>query len=266
VERKAKLSVIIITRDEEEMISDCLKSALWADEIILIDTGSKDKTIPIAEKMGARAAARLEFKGYDFSGWRNRGLKEARGDWVLYLDADERITPLLKKEILEILNRQRRFSVNRFPTAFAIPRRNFYLGKEMNYGGAWLDYVQRLFLKKSLQGWKEKLHEYPEFQGEMGKLKNPLIHLTHRDLGSMMVKTIDWTEIEAELLDRSGHPPVKWWRILRMMATKFWERVIKQQAWRDGSEGWINAVFEIFNTFIIYARLWEIQKNKKFSS
>lgn len=249
---KNKLSVVIIARDEEEMIGDCLKSVAWADEVVVIDTGSADKTATIAQKQANRVIE-LKFTGHDFSGWRNRGLKEARNDWLFYLDADERVTPLLKKEILEAIGK------SDF-TAYALPRRNFYLGKEMHYGGTWPDYVQRLFQREKLKAWREKLHEHPEFAGKMGKLQNPLIHLTHRDLSSMLVKTISWTEIEAKLLFKANHPPVVWWRILRMMLAKFWERVVKQQAWRDGIEGWINSIFEVFNTFIIYARLWELQQ------
>lgn len=269
---KLGLSVVVIARNEEEMISDCLKSIDWLDEIIVVDTGSTDKTVEVANNL-ADKVIKLPFKGYRFSEWRNRGLEEAKGSWVFFIDADERVTGQLKEEILHIINRWQEVITKRDYqwqiNAFAIPRRNFYLGKEVKFGGAWPDYVKRLFLKSAMKSWHGDLHEDIQFEGTLGKLEHPLLHYTHRDLASMMDKTIDWTEIEANLLFQTGHPPVVFWRIFRMMGTKFWERVVKQQAWRDGTVGWINALFEVFNTFIIYARLWEKQataKNPHFGS
>ncbi|HUW22057.1 MAG TPA: glycosyltransferase family 2 protein [Candidatus Bathyarchaeia archaeon] len=247
---KIGLSVIIIVRNEEAMIADALKSVNWAEEIIVFDTGSSDKTAQVARDTGVKVF-QVPFRGYNFSKWRNQALKRAGENWILYLDADERVTPLLKKEIQKVVKNK--------ISAYAISRRNFYLGKEMHYGGAWPDDVIRLFHRQDLIRWVGELHEQPVISGKIGKLKNPLIHLTHRDLSSMMEKTIDWTVIEAELLFASNHPRVAWWRILRMMVTKFWKRIVLQQAWRDGTEGWINALFEVGNTFIIYARLWEMQ-------
>jgi len=191
----------------------------------------------------------------EFARWRNEGMKAASGKWVLYLDADERITPELKEE-LSFLKQVKDYA------AFEIPRREVWLGQVVRFGGARAVFVKRLFLKSAFKHWQRQLHEDPVFDGKMGRLKNYLEHHTHRDLTSMMEKTIKWTKIESDLLFEAGHPPVVWWRFFRMMLTKFWERVIVQQAWRDGTVGWINAIFEVFNTFIIYARLWEKQNEK----
>lgn len=254
-----KLSIVIIARDEEKIIKDCLESAKWADEIVLVDTGSADKTFQIAKKYGAKIIKLPVSKEKDFSKWRNEGLKAAQGEWILYIDADERVTPELKKEIQEVITKTEY-------EAYEIPRRNYYLGKEMHYGGAWPDYVRRLFLKKKLKGWQEKLHEHPVVDGEWGRLESPLIHQTHRDLSSMVEKTREWSKIEAELLFKNysgGHPPVTWWRILRIMLTEFWHRGIKLQGLRDGTVGWIEVIFQMFSRFITYARLWELQQKKK---
>lgn len=252
---KKKLSVVIIARNEEEMIGDCLKSVNWADEIIVIDNASTDKTAMIAKKHGARVA-----KGpaatLRFSRLRNLGLKKATGDWLLYLDADERVTPQLAKEIPQAI------LGSKF-TAYDIPRRNFYLGQEMRYGGAWPDHVKRLFARKKLRRWEKELHEDPVFEGKMGRLKSPLIHLTHRDLSSMVEKTKGWSKIEADLLYQAGHPPVTWWRLLKIMLLEFWQRGIKKQGWRDGTVGWIEIIFQMFSRFITYARLWEKQQEKR---
>lgn len=248
-----KLSVIIITKNEEEMIKDCLESVRQlADEIIIVDSGSKDKTLEIAKKYTDRI---FTYKNGSFSDWRNFGLKKAKGDWVLYIDADERVTASLRDEIKNAKSK----NIN----AYAIPRRNFYLGREMRYGGAWPDYVKRLFEREKLSRWEGKLHEEPVFEGKLGHLKEPMIHITHRDLSSMIEKTRQWSKIEADLLYEAGHPPVTWWRIIRIMLSEFWKRGIKLQGWRDGTVGWIEIIFQTFSRFITYARLWEMQQEKK---
>ncbi len=106
------------------------------------------------------------------------------------------------------------------------------------------------------------MHERPIFKGKLGYLKNSMFHLTHRDLGSMVEKTKEWSVIEANLLFQAHHPPVTWWRILKVMTSEFCQRFVKQQAWRDGTVGWIEGLFQVFNRFLIYARLWELQNQR----
>lgn len=284
--KKARLSVIVIAKNEEAVIKDCLESVRQlADEIVFIDTGSTDGTLKIAKKYSPRIIE-IKSKKLAYARWRNRGLREARGDWVLYLDADERITPQLKNEILRVISDQRsatgrKLSDHQPPVtrkkqitdhrllftglhiAYAIPRRNFYLGQEMHYGGAWPDYVKRLFKRNKLAKWKGRLHEEPTFQGELGHLKEPMLHITHRDLSSMVGKTRKWSKIEAELLYQAGHPPVTWWRIFGIMLRELWRRAVKLQGWRDGTVGWIEIIFQMFSRFITYARLWELQVQEK---
>lgn len=240
------------------MIGECLESIKWADEIVLVDSGSTDKTPEIAKKYGAKI---IESPAPQprFSEWRNKGLEVvARGDWVLYLDADERVTPQLKKEITSIIHHQ-----SPIIFSFAIPRQNILLGKEMHFGGWSPDYVKRLFKRDKLKRWEGRLHEEPIFEGELGHLKQPMLHITHRDLSSMVEKTRQWSKIEAELLYKAGHPPVVWWRIIRVMLTEFWHRAVKLQGWRDGTVGWIEIIYQMFSRFITYARLWELQQIKK---
>lgn len=260
VNKNLKLSVIVIAGNEQSMISDCIKSALFADEIILITTpANSDKTISIAQKITSKLIHNhVSTPDIDFSAWRNHGAKLANGKWILFLDADERISPELKSEIQTIIN-----DPNPKLTNYDLPRANYFLGKRVRFGNTYPDYVKRLFLKSKFSGYQGKLHEQPNITGESAKIKNDLLHFTHRDLTSMLEKTIKWTTLEAELLYKSNHPPVVWWRFPRMMFTKFFERLIRQQMFRDGTVGWISVIFEVFNTFIIYARLWEMQQNEK---
>lgn len=247
-------SAIIITLNEETMIGDCLLSVKFADEIIVVDSGNTDQTNKIAKEYGARIIKSDSGSGYDQ--YRNDGLKAAKSDWILYVDADERVTPLLKQEIEQIISSDNQYS------AYEIPRRNFYLGHEMNFGGWGNDRVIRLFKKDKLHQYTNKLHEQPEVEGEIGLLNNPLVHFSHRDLESMLDKTLLFTGYETGLRLKSNHPPVVSWRLIRIMATEFWHRFISLQAWRDGVEGVIDGIFQVFNMFIIYARLWEAQITK----
>lgn len=254
---KKKLSVVIITLNEEKLIGDCLQSAAFADELILLDGNSTDKTIEIAKDYQTKVISQA-VKEKDWAAWHNQGKEVAQGEWLFYLDADERITPELEKEIKDII----KDGPGEF-SAFAIPRLNVLLGKEMFFGGWYPDYQIRLFKKDKLDKWIGKLHERPVFEGQLGYLKKPIKHLTHHDLSSMVEKTNYWTLIEAKLLYKANHPPMAAWRFFRVMGTEFFNRFVKKQAWRDGVVGWIEGLFQVFNKFLIYARLWELQKEER---
>ncbi|MBU3935533.1 glycosyltransferase family 2 protein [Patescibacteria group bacterium] len=253
------LSIVILAGNEEKMIGDCLKSCLWADQIVLVAANSTDKTVTIAQKIAPQIKIIKTTDQYNknFSKWRNLGLKAATGNWIFYVDADERITPELKKEIKDII------SSNQTQNWYVIPRANYYLGKRVKHGGSYPDYVKRLFQKKYLKKWQGQLHEEPLIEGHPGYLKSDLLHYTHRDLSSMIKKTNSWTDMEAEEIYRLGHPPIVPWRIFRMMLTKFWQRLIVQGMWKDGTVGWISVIFEVFDTFIIYAKVWEKQQSQR---
>lgn len=253
------LSIIILAGNEESMIVDCLKSCSFAGEIILVAANSTDNTINLAKQTIPSIKIVKTNDGYNrnFSKWRNLGLKNSTKDWVLYIDSDERVNQPLQQEINKIITSKSQFS------HFAIPRANFYLGKRVKYGGSYPDYVIRLFQRESLKGYQGILHEQPQVDGQISYLKSDLSHFTHRDLSSMLQKTLVWTDMEAKALYDHNHPPVVWWRFIRMMLTKIWERLIKQQMWKDGTVGWISVIFETFDTFLIYARLWEIQQKAK---
>ena len=253
------LSIIILAGNEEKMIIDCLESCNWTDEIILVAANSTDNTVTLAKKTIPKIKIIKTTDEYNknFSKWRNLGFQNANKDWLLYIDADERITPELKQEIIKKINLK-----NNSISHYAIPRANHYLGKRVRFGGSYPDFVKRLYLRKFFKGYKGILHEEPLITGPLEHLKSDLLHYTHRDLNSMVNKTLVWTDMEAQALFKNNHPPVVWWRFIRMMLTKIWERLIFQKMWRDGTVGWISVLFETFDTFLIYARLWEIQQKQ----
>ena len=255
---KRNISIIILAGNEAEMIVDCLKTCNWVEEIILVAANSSDQTVTLAKKTipNIKIVKTIDEYNKNFSKWRNLGFKTATKPWLLYIDADERIPSQLKSKIIKAIESKSNY------THYAIPRANYFLGKRVRHGGTYPDYVKRLYKKENFQGYRGILHEEPVVSGELGYLTSDLLHYTHRDLSSMVKKTLVWSDTEAQALFKSGHPPVVWWRFIRMILTKLYERLIKQQMWRDGQVGWISAIFESYNTFLIYARLWELQQKQ----
>jgi len=249
------ISAIIIAKDEETMLPDCLKSLDWVDQIIVINNGSIDKTSQISKKYGAKVIDLPRLDEPNFSQSRNRGLKEANTKWLLYIDADERVEDKLRDEILAIIKDPKN-------SAYAIPRRNFIFGREFKHTGQKPDYVKRLFKKESLQKWTGKLHEEPVFTGELGHLKASFLHIKHESLSEMVDKTNCWSELEAELMFSANHPPMNVWRFITAMMREFYLRMFKQMAFLDGPEGIIYAIYQVFSRFTSYAKLWEMQMKK----
>jgi glycosyltransferase involved in cell wall biosynthesis len=269
----SKLSVLIPTFNEQDYIKDCLTSVHgWADEIIISDSGSTDNTLKIAQKF--KGVKIVKSPPGSFQTWRNHLLKKATGKWIFYLDADERATPKLKREISQLISspslrgerhrratKQSRGIKTQHLTAFAIPRINHLLGQKMLYGGWHPDYVKRLFKKTALKKWTGDLHEEPDFTGSLDHLNNHIIHTQPDNLEDMMSKSIQWSAKEAQLLFDAHHPPATWWRILRMAFTTLVKRLIIKTAFLDGPRGIILALYQSWHTTLVYLRLWELQLN-----
>lgn len=251
------LTVIVIAKNEGERIGVCLDSVNFADEVILIDNGSNDQTIKIANSRNAKIIpCYTKFGKEDFSELRNLGLKNASGDWVLYIDADERVLKSLKDEIQKLIGSQDVVG------AFAIPRRNVILGKEQKYSAFWPDYVIRLFKKSHIKNWQGRIHEQPIFIGSLGKLENPLFHLTHRDVDSIVLKSLDWANIDAKLRLEAGHPPMTPLRFFRILITEIWHQGIIRGGFFNGTIGMIDSLLQVFSLFISYVKLWQLQQYK----
>ena len=235
------------------MIGDCLKSLDFVDKIVVIDTGNTDKTNEIAKKDGAKT---IKYSGpSNFASWRNFALKEIKTGWILYLDADERISKSLQEEILLKTKKENTESYN----AYAIPRRNFIFNKEFKHSGQYPDYQKRLFKRSEFIKWTGEVHEEPQFKGGLGHLKNPMIHRKDMTLSQMVEKTNKWSEIEAKLMFEAKHPPMNILRFFTAILREFYLRMIKQMAFLDGPEGIIYAIYQVFSKFTSYAKLYEMQ-------
>jgi glycosyltransferase involved in cell wall biosynthesis len=253
--KKVKVSAIIIAKNEEENIRKCISSIKWADEIVVVDTGSVDETASIAKSAGAKV---VDVKKGNYSIWRNSGAKKATNEWLFYIDADETVTEKLKEEIIKTIN-----SKKDKRAAYAIPRENIILGKVLKHGGWWPDYVIRLIRKNKLEKWQGELHEQPVIKGEIAYLENPLVHKKHDNLFDMLEKTNKWSDIEAKLYYESHHPKMVGWRFFRVMFSELWLRLIKKRGFLDGAEGIIYSIYQMWSKFVTYAKLWELQIKKE---
>ncbi len=246
------ISAVVIAKNEESRIRTCLESIRWVDEIIVLDNGSTDKTKQIAKEYTSRI---IELNDLDFSSVRNRGTRETKGDWIIYIDSDERVLKPLQNEIAEVI-------ASGMFSAYAISRRNIILGKEVNYGPYRKDWVIRLFKKADLEEWVGKVHEYPRFRGKLGYSKNSLLHLTHRDIDQIVLKSLEWSKIDAKLRLEAGHPQMSGWRFLRILFSELFNQGFKREGFFNGTVGIIDSILQTFSMFITYVRLWQIQQSE----
>lgn len=250
--KKSTISAIILTKNEQEQIASCIESVAWADEIIVVDNKSTDDTVRIAKRMGSRI---VSSSSDDFSVLRMAGAHAAAGTWLLYLDADERVTPALEKEIRSIVTTYE----DGDPVGYFVRRQNYYLGQEWPVS----DKMHRLLYRTALSGWHGALHETALLNGSVGQTREALIHLTHRTLSQMLEKTNVWSDTEARLRFAAGHPPIVPWRLVRVAFTGFWQTYAGHQGWRAGTVGIIESMYQGFSMFVTYAKLWELQQKKK---
>lgn len=190
------LSVIIITKNAEPTIGRCLKSVDWADEIVVVDSGSTDRTLEICRALGAKVQQTADWPG--FGPQKNRALELAGGSWVLSLDSDEWVTPELRAEI------ERATAAPGNAAAFAMPRRSSFCGRFMRHGGWWPDRVVRLFRRGSARFSEARVHERLEVRGAIGRLRSPLMHESIRDPAQALEKINHYSSESARMLADSG--------------------------------------------------------------
>jgi glycosyltransferase involved in cell wall biosynthesis len=244
MEKKLNISAIIITKNAQRHIMRCLRSLLWADEIVVIDNGSVDNTIKIASGMGAKV---IKDNSADFSQLRNRGKGVSHNGWLLYVDSDEYLPSDLIDEIISVINS---YKPNETAQNYFLLRENFYLGERWPATESML----RLFRRESLVGWYGSLHETARVTGSTGKLFHAIKHTTHENLESMLNKTNVWSETESRLRIAAGHPPVVSWRLLRVMSTVFFDYYLVQGGWKVGMVGIIESIYQGFSMFVTYAK------------
>lgn len=249
------ITIIIHTLNEEKNIEDCIKSAkLLTSKIIVIDMESEDQTVEITKNLS------IPVYNYPKSNYvepaREFGIKKAETDWVLILDADERMTKELAEEINLSIN------VGNDPrvvpkTYFKIPRRNIFSGvKWLRHGGWSPDYQIRLINKQYFVSWPKRIHSTPIIKGNIGYLNNPLIHYFHGNLKTMVDKTVIFEDIESELLYKAGKKTGVS-TFFRKYFAELYRRLIKGLGFLDGTFGIIESIYQAFSKTITYLFLYE---------
>jgi glycosyltransferase involved in cell wall biosynthesis len=249
-----QLSIIVITKNEEANIADCLESVRWADEIIVVDSQSTDKTIEVAKKYTTKIFI-TEWKGYFAA--KNYAIEHAINKWIFSIDADERVTPELAEEIQNLVNNQASNS-----NAYEVGRRAYFLGKWIRHCGWYPSYVVRLFRKGTGQYNMNRVHEKFEVSGNIGRLKHDLVHLTDNDLRHYFSKYSIYTSLAAQDLSDKKRRFAITDIIFKPMFT-FLKMYVLRLGFLDGIHGFILCSLSASYVFTKYAKLWEINVNKE---
>jgi glycosyltransferase involved in cell wall biosynthesis len=249
-EPKPKLSVIIITLNEAENIRPCLESVSWADEIVVVDSGSSDQTVEICQEYSAKILINNQWQGFGFQ--KNLALLQATGDWVLSLDADERVTPELRETIQSCIG-------NPEAEAYLLPRQAYFLGKAMRHGGWWPDYVLRLFRRDCGEFSNVLVHETVITRGKIAKLRQPLIHYSYVSLEQLLSKINHYSSAGANQAHESGKSGGLGKALGRGMWA-FFRAYCLRAGFLDGSAGLIAAISKGEETYYRYLKLGTLNK------
>jgi len=250
-----KLSVTVITKNEAADIAEALESAAWADEIVVVDSASADDTVAIARRFTDRVIVR-EWPGYGAQ--KNYAAAAASHDWILSLDADERITPALAAEIRATL------AGAPAQAGYRVPRLNWHLGRWIRTTDWYPDYQLRLYDRRSGQWTGRHVHESVSVAGRAGTLQGELHHFPYRDIADHL-ETIDrYTTFAARqmheegrragLLQIGGHPPLA-----------FVRNYLLRGGIRDGIPGFIISALNAYYVFLKFAKLWELRQGSGFN-
>ena len=247
--KRFSLSTVVITKNEERNIDDCLMSVQWADEIIVVDAESTDRTQELARGYTSHVFIR-PWEGYGLQ--KNFGILQATGDWILILDADERVSQELAKEIQDRLA----LWTNGDPVAFCLARRNVFYGKWVRWGGAYPDLQIRLFQKDKATYNDVEIHENLMVDGRTGDLEGYLEHYTERKIVDHFRKFSVYITLAAKEKAKSTST-VQWWHLVVNPFVTFLKKYCLKQGFRDGIRGIIFAGFASMYTFGKYAKLFE---------
>ncbi len=254
---KVNLSVVLVTHNEEQIIKDCLESVKFADEIIVVDTESSDKTVEIVKKYTQKILIRPNEPNPNVN--MNVGFEAAKGDWILLVAPDERVPEKLQKEILLTI------SLANAKDGYYMPRKNYFLGKWLKHGGNYPDWQLRLF-KKGKGYWKcESVHEELTIQGEVGYLKNPLTHYSYSSLNELLKKIDLYARGDFEFLKNRGwkvKPTNYFWFFILRPFLIFFRKYFLKLGFLDGVEGLIFAISSAYADFYRSAYFWNKSRGR----
>ncbi len=247
------LSAVVITRNEEANIERCLRSLRVADEIIVVDSGSTDRTVAMAESLGARVYTKL-WTGYGPA--KKEGVGRASGKWIISLDADEELSPELAEEIDGIIQRENEYD------GYYIKRKTNFLGRWIYHCGWYPDYLLRLFKKANGDFNDSVVHEKVVLNGTAGYLKGEILHYSYKSIEQYFEKFNNYTTMGAEEAYKSGKS-AEWYHIAFKPPVAFIKYYIMKLGFLDGLEGFIISVLSAAAVMVKYAKLKEIIRQEE---
>ena len=243
----ARLSVAVVTLNEEERLRACLESVVWADEIVVVDAGSSDKTMAIAREFTDRAV----FRAWDgYGSQKNFAISQCHSDWVLSLDADERVTDAVRDEIQGILQGGRQ------AIGFYLPRRNQFQGRWVRHGGLYPDWQLRLFRQGRGAFSERAVHESVQVDGPTARLSAPLLHESYRSIGDAVARLNRYSELAATELAKAGRGGSLVDLLLRP-AWRFVSMYVLRAGFLDGWRGLVLAGLHAHYVFLRAAKVRE---------
>jgi glycosyltransferase involved in cell wall biosynthesis len=246
----SSISAIVLTKNEENYIADCLDSLKWCDEVIVLDSLSTDRTVELSQQTGVRVVLR---PFVNFADQRNAAIQLAGTDWIFFVDADERVTTELADEV-------RQATQDPAVDGWWIPTRSNYFGHWVRYGGFLPDYHLRLAKRSKIHyNPVQKVHEHPILDGKAGYLKNPLIHICYQSIGEMKTALAIHSPLQAESLFEKGVKPT--YHFFAGPILTFFEQYFIKQSYRDGRIGLLLSLTMAYYVFDQYRHLWILQKN-----
>ena len=239
------LAAVVIARNEEGNIVDCLRSVGWADRLgVLLDTRTSDRTAELARTAGAEVR---ENAFVDFAQQRDAALEMFEAEWIFFVDADERGTPELEAEVRRVIR-------DDAAVGWWVPRRNYIWGRWIRHAGWYPDYQLRLLRRGHARyDPAREVHELVILDGPEGHLQNPLIHYNYASVGQFLRKQEQYADLEARiLLQRSGRPRLR--SLVGQPVREFWRRYITLQGYRDGGHGLLLSLLLGYYAGVAYRR------------
>ncbi len=244
------LSVIIITKNEEQHIQRCLESVSWADEIIVLDSGSQDNTVSLAKAYTAQVFS-TDWPGFGLQ--KQRALEKAQHDWVFSIDADEYVSAELRAQLQQAM-------VEAKFDGFEIPRLSSYCGRDIKHGGWWPDYVLRLFKREKGHFSPELVHERVELTGSIGQLTEPLLHEAFVSPEEVLHKINSYSTLGARKLHAEGKKVFITHALFKGVWT-FIRTYFLKASFLDGQHGLLLAISNAEGAFYKYVKLWALQND-----
>ena len=242
-----RLSVVVVTRNEEERIRACLEAVAWADELIVVDAESEDKTASIARELTDHVVVR-PWPG--FAAQKNHGLEVARAAWILSLDADEIVSPALRADIERVLERDGPAD------GYAVPRRNIFWGRWVRHGGLSPDRQVRLFRRGRGRFNERAVHESVQVDGVVARLAGHLEHRSYRDVSDFLARADRYSTLAADDVIARGGRVRAWDFVLRPLG-RFVGMYVLARGFLDGSRGFLLAALYAYYVLIRCAKVWE---------